>query len=57
MIDTLFDHKGFVHYKVTFPDGNEAWTSCCWFAEILLKRWESQTYAVNYRGENLNISS
>lgn len=57
MIAAVFDEKGFAHYKVTFPDGNVAWTSCCWFADLLIQRWNKQTYAVNYRGEGLKTSS
>lgn len=53
VIESLFDQLGTAYYRVTFPDGEIAYTGCCWMCEILLKRWEEQRYAINYRGENL----
>lgn len=57
MIEQLFDALGTVYYKVTFPDGNIAYTSCCWMADIFLKRWEDEVFAINYRGANLSNCS
>jgi len=57
VIDQLFDEKGFVYYKITFPDGILSYTSCCWMGEILLKRWDEQKLAINYRGESLSSRS
>jgi len=57
VIEQLFDEKGFVYYKVTFPDGVLSYTSCCWMGDILLKRWDEQKLAINYRGESLSSRS
>lgn len=57
MIEQLFDRLGTAYYKVTFPDGNTAFAGCCWMADLLLSRWENETYAINYRGRNLLLTS
>ncbi len=54
MIETLYDPHGHVYYKATYPDGITTYSSCCWQADILLKRWDDQTLSVNYRGDNLS---
>lgn len=58
MIESRFDDQGISYYLVTFPDGNRAYCSSCWQADLLSKRWDNGLYAINYRGENLGkISS
>jgi hypothetical protein len=53
VIEQLFDEIGTVYYRVTFPDGNQAFCGACWMADIFLQRWNDEKYAVNYRGANL----
>jgi len=53
VIEQVFDKKGAVYYRVSYPDGEIGFCGTCWMADLLLQRWEAKKLAVNYRGENL----